>query len=172
MPASILGASKSNNSVSLALQCYHTDGGPAAWAMLEGVILDADGHELGRVQTNESRWFSYNADSIFRPGEPDTGSSDEADQRGHRRSGVPTARRLARAAVRSVRLGTRRGPQGQLDARAEGDATLEVASEVPPVSIVQLSAGHYFFDFGVERMGGLSPLSACGDGCGVGRRRH
>ena len=72
VPASTLQGTKS---VSVALQCYHADGGRGAWAQLEARVFDASGLVLGHFKTGTTDWYSYNADSIFTPGDPDTGSA-------------------------------------------------------------------------------------------------
>ena len=75
VPVEVLQAAQDAKSVSVALQCYHSDGGPAAWALLEAHVFDGSGNILGQFKTGTAGWYSYNADSIFTPGDPDTGSA-------------------------------------------------------------------------------------------------
>ena len=75
VPVEVLQAAQDAKSVSVALQCYHSDGGLAAWALLEAYVFDASGNILGQFKTGTADWYSYNADSIFTPGDPDTGSA-------------------------------------------------------------------------------------------------
>ena len=73
VPQSALGASVDGKTFSVALQCWHPDGGTSAWVMLQAQWFNKAGRVLSSLHTTDSDWFSHNADEIFKQGELDTG---------------------------------------------------------------------------------------------------
>jgi alpha-L-rhamnosidase len=152
VPAAALAAG--GRSLSVALQCLNMNSSETAWAMLEAELSDASGGPLGQVAT-DAHWHSYAADSIFQPGQLDTGSghvfvNENIDAR-------------AAATVGGWRLpGFDPAAWSKAEERipastptAKTTQPLAVTVGLRPARIMQVSASRYFFDMGQERMGGV-----------------
>ena len=155
--------------VSVALQCYSSSnadaaggGSDKAWAMLEAQISDAAGKVIGRFHTNTQTWFGHNADAIFKAGVPDSGSAylrvnEDLDAAAAR---LVEGWQMPGYAGFAGRPGvwTRVEGREELQSAPHPKSTLPLAvtTGLAPSSVVKLGAGHYFFDFGRERMGGMS----------------
>ncbi len=160
VPAAVLAsAAGTHNTVSVALQCASTaGGGHSAWAMLEANITGADGALLGRFATGPGgAWRAYNADAVYRPGVPDTASSY---QRVNEDIDARAMANVSRWREPDFNLNV----SGWLPAEIRVPAVapvpkttlpLQVESGVRPADVVQVSSGHYFFDFGREYSAGL-----------------
>eukprot|EP00931_Biecheleriopsis_adriatica_P003616 TRINITY_DN105414_c0_g1_i1.p1 TRINITY_DN105414_c0_g1~~TRINITY_DN105414_c0_g1_i1.p1 ORF type:complete len:845 (-),score=124.72 TRINITY_DN105414_c0_g1_i1:52-2586(-) len=158
VPAAALQASPDGTSMSVALQCFQPNGGAGAWVMLEAEFFDSTGHSLATLQTNDSDWLTYNADSIFKKGSLDTGSghgyvNEDIDARAFVNISdwrlphfQPSLRSWSAAEVRT--------PSSQPVPKTT--LPLAIQTDIQPTELLQLSNNHYFFDFGQERTGGVT----------------
>jgi len=156
IPKEALIASPDKRSLSIALHCFHPDGKDGAWVMLAATMVDSLNRKIAAFGTSEE-WFSFNADSIWLQGEVDTGSAYRRvneDIDGRRLSPISNwmlsdfnpRHTFNRAEVRTLATFP----------SAKKTAPLVLHTGLLPVRVVPITHDHYFFDFGRERMGGLS----------------
>ena len=147
VPSSVLAAAPGQ--LSVAMQC--SGGG---WAMLELRAYNAANNVVLNITTTDPTWRVYNADSIFWPGIPDTCGRVNEDIDAGAFSHVAQWRDPSYTPDYTWRVPQVVTPSVLPVAKT----TLPLRTEVglQPTVLTQLSPLHWFFDFGVERMAGVS----------------
>jgi len=140
--------------ISVALECFHTDGGKGAWAMLEAVVLDDKGVTIGKFQTGDGTWGAYNANQIFL-----SGVVDQADW-GRINEDIDAAAMKNVTGWRTPQYDTSgwSAAEGRTPSNppvAKTSQPLVVFEGISATSVKQMSNDRYFFDFGQERMAGI-----------------
>jgi len=154
VPAAVLAVGGAR--LSLALQCYHSDGKAAAWVLMEAHAFDEANATLGVVGSG-MHWSVYDARFIFRRGRPDIGSAygrhnEDLDATEYAHVAGWRLPGFAPTATRGWLPAERRAPA--ITPVAKRTAPLQVEVGIEPVELVQTAPDHWFFDFGTNRAAG------------------